>query len=344
MRHACMPSPRTPLAAKSAPLFAIRLAPLLAPLLMFLCAAPPAWSQNYPVRPVYVVVGYAPGGPVDIVARRIAPYMQQELGQALVVENKPGAGGVVGAAGVARAEADGYTLILQASPTQTIAPFLNASLPFDPLKDYSPISSLVETGFALAINKDFPARNLQELIAYARANPNKVNFGTSGVGSSAHLASELLKKMSGTEMLHVPYKGASAALADVIAGTVTFTFIGIGDVVGQVKGGQVRAIGVSTAVRSPALPDVPTIAEGGLKGFDMSNWFGLEGPPGLGAAVTARLNAAARKSLADPALAKQFADMAYRVIPSSPDEMAEKIRTEYRFWGGMIKSLGLKPE
>lgn len=304
----------------------------------------PAQGQDYPNRPIRMFVGYPAGGSVDGVARRIAPFLQKELGQSVVVENRAGAGGVVAAAAVAKSEPDGYTLIMQASPTQTISPFMIASMPFDPLKDYSAISGVVETSFALVITRNSPARTLAEFITLAKANPGKLTYATSGAGSSAHLATELFQKMSGTNLLHVPYKGVAPIMTDLLSGRVDISFVGAGTVAGQAKAGQVRVLGISTKARTPVLPEVPTIAEAGVPGFDISNWNGIEGPPGLSPAIVARLNTAVRNALADPALAKAYLDAGYRLIPSAPEEMAAKIRTEHALWGGVIKSLNLKPE
>lgn len=304
-----------------------------------------AEAQAFPDRPIVVQVGFAAGGPVDNVARTLAAFMARDLGQPVVIENRPGAAGLIAAAAVARAKPDGHTLILQASPTQTVAPFLNANVAFDPLKDYSPISGAVETAFALVIHKDHAARDLRELVAYARANPGKLTFASSGAGSSSHLAAEMLRKMTGTEIVHVPYKGTAPALTDVVAGQVAILFMGVGDVAPFVRSGRVRALGISTKARSAALPDVPTIDEAGVPGFDVNNWFGLEGPPGLAAPVVARLNGSVRRALADPAIARQLVEQqSYRLIPSTPDEMSRRIQAEYATWSAVIRSLNLRPE
>ena len=302
-------------------------------------------AQAYPAKPIAVAVGFGAGGPVDSVARQLGTFMAKDLGQPVVVENRPGAAGIVAAAAVAKARPDGYTLILQASPTQTVAPFLNANIAFDPLKDYSPISGVVETAFVLLIAKDHPAKNVRELIQYAKAKPKEVNFGSSGIGSSSHLAAEMLKKMAGVDMTHVPYKGNAAAITDILGGQLTLLFSGVGDAVPFVKSGRIRALGISTDVRSAAMPDVPTVAESGVPGFNVNNWFGLEGPPALPAAVTATLNASVRKALADPAIARVLVEQQYyRLIPSTPEEMAARVQSEYAAWSGVIKALDIKPQ
>ncbi len=301
-----------------------------------------AQSQTYPTRPVRVIVGYAAGGPVDTAARRIAPYMQKDLGQPVVVENRPGAGGVVGSDFVAKAEPDGYVLVFTASPTQTMSPHLQKTMPFDPLKDYTPISGVVGFATLLVVGKDFPTTTVGQLVAYAKANPDKVSFGSAGIGASNHLSGELLKKMSGTSMLHVPYKGNAPALTDVIGGKITFMFNSVGDSLGFVNGGQVRALAVSSKERSRALPGVPTMIESGMPGFDVTAWYALEGPPRLPAAIVNRLNIAVRASLADPVLSKQFFDLGYDVMPSSPDELAARVKADYDLWSGVAKGLNIE--
>ena len=307
--------------------------------LLLLSLASTAQSQSYPTRSVRMIVGYAAGGPVDTSARRVAPYMQKDLGQPVVVENRPGAGGVVGSDFVAKAEPDGYVLVFTASPTQTMSPHLQKTMPFDPLKDYTPISGIVAFATLLVVGKDFPATNVGQLVAYAKANPDKVSFGSAGIGASNHLSGELLKKMSGTNMLHVPYKGNAPALTDVIGGKITFMFNSVGDSLGFVNSGQVRALGVSSKERSRTLPNVPTMIEAGMPGFDVTAWYALEGPPRLPPAIVNRLNIAVRASLADPVLSKQFFDLGYDVMPSSPDELAARVKADYDLWSGVAKEL-----
>ena len=309
---------------------------------LLLSLASTAQSQSYPTRSVRMIVGYAAGGPVDTSARRVAPYMQKDLGQPVVVENRPGAGGVVGSDFVAKAEPDGYVLVFTASPTQTMSPHLQKTMPFDPLKDYTPISGVVGFATLLVVGKDFPTTTVGQLVAYAKANPDKVSFGSAGIGASNHLSGELLKKMSGTSMLHVPYKGNAPALTDVIGGKITFMFNSVGDSLGFVNGGQVRALAVSSKERSRALPGVPTMIESGMPGFDVTAWYALEGPPRLPAAIVNRLNIAVRASLADPVLSNQFFDLGYDVIPSSPDELAARVKADYDLWSGVAKGLNIE--
>lgn len=299
-------------------------------------------AQTFPNKPIRLLVGYTAGGPADNAARRIAPALQKELGQPVVIENRGGAGGVLGADVVAKSDPDGYTLIFMSSPTQVMTPHMMKSLPFDPIKDFTPVSMAVGFSTALLINKDFPARTLTELVAYAKANPDKVSFGSAGIGSSNHLAGELLKKDSGTSMLHVPYKGNSLALSDVISGQLTFMFSSIGDSIPFVNSGQVRALAVSSKERSRALPNVPTMSEAGIPGFNVTAWYALEGPAKMPANVVARLNAAMRAALADPSVMKQFTDIGYDVIPSTPGELAQTIETEFVQWSSVARGVKLE--
>lgn len=318
------------------------LARLIFPVLACFSAGAQAQSGSYPARPVKVLVGYEAGGSVDTVARRMAAQLQTELGQSFVVENKPGAGGVLSAAQLAKAPADGYTIALQASPTRTIAPFFNSNIAFDPLKGYTPISSVVETGFAVLVTPDFPARTLPEMIAHLKAHPGKVAYGTAGVGSSVHLATEVFMKATGTQMLHVPYKGVAPVLNELVAGRLQVTFMAVGTAMTQIKAGKVRALAVTSSQRDPGLPDLPTVSEAGVPGFEASNWHGFEGPPGLPRDVVDKLNAAIRKALSNPTLVKTFADSSLNVIPSTPETMGARLAREYAMWGDVIKTLDTK--
>jgi len=298
-----------------------------------------SFAQAYPNRPIRIVVGYAAGGPVDNTTRKIQPYLQKELGQSIIIENRGGAGGVVGSALVAKAEPDGYTLVFTASPTQTMSPHLQKSMPFDPLKDYTPVSMVVSFATALLVNKDLPIRNVTELVAYARANPNKASFGSAGIGASNHLSGELLKKLSGAPLLHVPYKGNALALVDVMSGQLMMMFNSVGDSLSVVKNGQVRALGVTSRTRSRVMPDVPTMIEAGMPGFDVTAWYALEGPPNMPRPIVNRLNTAIRNILRDPSLAKSFDDIGYDLSPSTPEELAQRVQTDYDLWKGVVSGL-----
>ena len=300
-----------------------------------------AHAQAYPSRPIRVLVGYAAGGPVDNAVRRLVPALQKELGQSIVVENRGGAGGLLAADYVVKAEPDGYTLAFMASPTQVMTPHMVKSVPFDPVKDFTPISMAVGFATLLVVNKDLPVQNVEQLIAYARANPGKVSFGSAGIGSSNHLAGELMKKETGAPMLHVPYKGNALAMTDLIGGQISFMFNSVGDSLPYVNSGKVRALAVSSLARSRALPNIPTIAESGLPKFDVTAWYALEGPPKLPKDVVARLNTAMHKVLGDPAVAKLFDDIGYDVMPSTPEQLARTIQADYERWGPVARSIAV---
>jgi len=302
-------------------------------------AALGAFAQGYPVRPMKFLVGYAPGGPVDAAARIMAQVLQKELGQPIVVENRPGASGAIAADLVAKSPADGYTIYFAASPTLTITPHVQKSMPVDVLKELAPIVNIVDYTNVLLINKDFPARNVAELVAYAKANPGKVAFGSAGMGASNHLSGELLKKSTGTDMIHVPYKGNAPAMADVVGGKIAFMFDITGTAKGFVESGRARALAVTSRERNRSLPDVPTMIEAGVPGFDVTGWYALMGPVGLPREVAARLNVAVRAALANPELAKQLSDLGYDVKPSTADELGARIRREYELWGGVAKDI-----
>ena len=291
-----------------------------------------ALAQAYPAKPIRLMVGYAAGGPVDNAARKLGPALAAELGQTVVIENRGGASGVLGADAIAKAEPDGYFLILQASPTQVMVPHITKSLPFDPVKDFTPISGVVGFATVLVVGKGLPVSNVQQLVAYARANPGKLSFGSAGIGASNHLAGELLAAKTDTQMLHVPYKGNALALTDVISGQISFMFNSVGDSLGFLKSGQVRGLAVGSKARSRVLPDVPTLIESGIPDFDVTAWYALEGPPRLPRAIQMRLNAAVVKVMNDPALSKAFYDLGYDPMPSTPEELQSRIQSDFERW------------
>jgi hypothetical protein len=258
------------------------------------------------------------------------------------VDNRGGAGGVLAADIVAKAEPDGYTLIFMASPTQVITPHMMKTVPFDPIKDFTPISMAVGFATVLLVNKDFPARSLEQLVAYAKANPNRVSFGSAGIGSSNHLAGELLSRETSVQMLHVPYKGNALALNDLIGGQISFMFNSVGDSLTYLASGRVRAIAVSSKERNRALPDVPTMVQSGLSNFDVTAWYALEGPAKLPQEIVSRLNTAMRNVLAEPSMTKQFSDIGYNVIPSTPDELRRIIQADYQRWSPVARDINIE--
>ena len=310
----------------------------LATLALAACALA-AHAQAYPVRPLKFLVGYAPGGPVDSTARIMAQALSKDLGQPVIVENRPGASGAIAADLVAKAAPDGYVIYFAASPTLTITPHVQKSLAFDVFKDLAPIVNIVDYTNVLLINKDFPARNVGELVAYARANPGKVAFGSAGMGASNHLSAELLKKRTGTDMVHVPYKGNAPAMADVIGGKIVFMFDITGTAKGFVDGGRARALAVTSRERNRSMPDVPTMIEAGVPEFEVTGWYALFGPAALPRDIVNRLNASVRAVLAEPALARQLADLGYDVTPSAPEALGARVRREYDLWRDVAKDI-----
>ena len=313
----------------------------LLPILLAVCAALPtvALAQDYPTRPITLLVGYAPGGPVDAAARIVAPALAARLGQSVVIDNKGGASGTIAAGANAKAAPDGYTLFFAASATQTISPHVQKRLPYDSLKDYTPVALLVNAPNVLIVNKDQGLASIAALVAQAKAQPGKVSFGSAGPGASNHLAGELLKKVTGTEMLHVAYKGNAPALTDVMGGQITFMFDAVSTGAAAVTGKRVAALAVTSAQRHPLLPDVPTMAEAGIPNFPEGSFYALEGPPGMPAAIVARLNTAVRAVLADPVISKRLVDAGYDVTPSSPEQLAARVKSEYERWGQVSQGL-----
>ncbi len=292
-------------------------------------------------KPLRLVVGYAPGGPVDSMARIMAPLLARELGQPVLVENKPGASGALGGELTSSAAADGLTLFFAASPTITIVPHIYKKLRWDPFRDLTPIAPILSYANVLVVGKDNPARNLAELIAFARANPGKVFYGSAGVGASNHLSGELLAAQAGLQMVHVPYKGNAPAMTDVIGGQLTMMFDIVGGARKFIDAGQVRALAVTSASRNAMLPDVPTMREAGLADYEVLGWFGLFGPPRLAAALSARLAQAVRQVQGSPEMVARLADLGYTVWPGTAAQLAAVARREFDLWAAVTKGIAL---
>ncbi|MGO4307507.1 Bug family tripartite tricarboxylate transporter substrate binding protein [Cupriavidus sp. RAF12] len=303
-----------------------------------------AWADAYPSRPVRLIVGYAPGGPVDTAARIYADYMGRVLKQPVVVDNRAGASGAIAADMTAKSTPDGYTLYFVASPTMTMTPLIQKSVNFNPLKDFSYVGLITDYTNVLVINKDFPAKNVQELVDYARKHPEGVAFGSAGVGASNHLSAELLAQMSGVKMLHVPYKGNAPAMADVMSGKVAFMFDITGTAIGHVQGGKVRALAVTSKARNAAMPTVPTMVESGLKDYDLTGWYALVGPPKLPADVVDRLVKAQKTVGADPAFQQKMTQVGYDLDVTGPKPLADRIERELNLWGGVVKAAKIQVE
>jgi tripartite-type tricarboxylate transporter receptor subunit TctC len=310
---------------------------------LMLGAAVPAAAQAYPTRPVRLVVGFTAGGGTDIGARIMAAALTERWGQQVVVENRTGAGGMLAAEVVARAAPDGHTLIACAS-NHVFAPHLYKKLSVDPLKDFTPITATATLPNILVTHNALPLRSIGELIAHAKANPGKLTYGSSGIGGSIHLTMELFKIMAGVDIVHVPYKGGAAAVADVIAGHADMMFGNATEQVGTIKSGQVRALGVSSLTRHPALPEVPTIAEAGVPGFEVITWYGLCAPNGVPEPILDKLSADAIAAQASPDYQRRCAEQGIAPAPMTRPEYAAFIEAQSAKWTAVITRLGIQPE
>ncbi len=300
-------------------------------------------QEKYPNRPVRVIVPFAAGGTTDIFARLIADKLSQTLGQQFVVENRGGAGGNIGADAVAKAAPDGYTLVMGTVGTHAINPSLYAKMPYDPLTDFEPVAFAAGVPNLMVVNpKNVKATSVKDFIAEAKAAPKKFSMASSGNGTSIHLSGELFKQMTGVEMPHVPYRGSGPAINDLVGGQVEVMFDNLPSSIEQAKAGNLRALAVTSAKRSPALPDVPTFAESGLAGFEASSWFALFAPKSTPAEITGRLNAEVRKALEGDDLKKRFTELGGEIMPLSPPELMEYVRAEHAKWAQVVKTSGAK--
>ncbi|WP_171962839.1 Bug family tripartite tricarboxylate transporter substrate binding protein [Bordetella trematum] len=304
-------------------------------------AAAPAQSA-YPDHPIRLLVGYAPGGPVDTTARVFAKYLGDELGQTIVVENRAGASGMIAADAIAKAAPDGYMLGFAASPTLTMSPQVQRSKLFDPRRDFTPIGLIVDYTNVLLAGPQIAARDVSELIAYARANPEKVAFGSAGVGASNHLSAELMKKLADAPMLHVPYRGNAPAMMDVVSGKITFMFDITSTAIPFINSGKARALAVTSRTRNPELPDVPTMAEAGLKDYEVMGWYALIAPPGLPEAQRTRLADALLAVSRDAGFRKAMIEGGYRINDGDARALQARIENEYALWSDVVESAGIQ--
>jgi tripartite-type tricarboxylate transporter receptor subunit TctC len=303
-----------------------------------------AHAQGWPAKPVRMIVPATPGGTIDPLTRVVADQLSKTFGQQFVVENRPGAQGNTGLAAVAKAEADGYTLGMAASSMLAINPHLYKTMPYDPLKDLAPIALVGDVQNVLVVHPSIPAKTLKEFTDYVNANPGQLNFGSSGNGSSMHLSGELYKKLTGTQMQHVPYANVGEATKDLVAGRTQLMFQLMTGIVGQVKAGNVRPIVVLSESRSSALPDVPTTVEVGMPQLQSSVWFGVVGPQGTPKPVIERVQAEVAKLLADPAFRKRLTDIGAEPLAGGPAEFAKKLADEYARWGEIVRLSGARIE
>ena len=308
------------------------------------CLAPSTWAQSaYPNKPVRLIVPFAPGGFTDVVARILGQKLSVAMGQQFIVENKPGAGSTIGTDQVAKSAPDGYTLVM-VSTTHVISPWIYQNLPYDPVKSFTPVSKLVDSAYVLLVNPKVPARNVQEFIALAKAAPNTLHYASSGNGSAQHLMGGLFVSLTGAPLKHVPYKGSSGAANDLVAGVVESSFAGVPNALAQVPQGRLRALAVTTARRIPQLPDVPTLQEAGVPGYDASIWLGLLAPAGTPRDIVDKLNAEIAKLMNAPDSRKALFDAGVEVAPSSPEAMGELLAQEMTRWGKVVKEAGVRLE
>ena len=303
----------------------------------------PAVAQTYPNRPITFVVSYPAGGANDIVARSVGEKMSAKLGQPIIVENVGGGGGTIGAARAARAEPDGYTLFMAAG-AHALAPSLYKSLPYDLIADFKPISRVASSSYLVALHPSVPANTIPELIAYAKANPGKLNFASSGVGAPPHLAGVLFQQLTGTELVHIPYKGDTPALTDLLGGQVQLAFIAVSATKAHIDAGRLKAIAVTDSARTDVFPNLPTLDEAGVKGYALSTWWGLLAPKGVPDTVVTTMHEAVVDALKDPVVVKRFGELGLKPVGSSPQEFAAVLQTEIKKYGDIAKAAGVTPQ
>jgi tripartite-type tricarboxylate transporter receptor subunit TctC len=321
----------------------MRLAHLVS-VLVLAAVATAAAPQSYPARGIRLIVDTSPGGITDLLARLSADALAPRLGQSVVVENKPGASGNVAADLLLRSPADGYTLMIAAAGNLAVKPFLEQSVPFDPLADLVPVINVGDAAHILVVPASMEAKDLAQFIAYAKANPGKVYYGSAGIGSPPHLSLELFGRLAGVKLMHVPYKGIGNALPDMLAGRVQAMSISLGSARPYLKSGQLRPLAAAAKQRLAGLPDVPTSAEAGLAGWEMSAWFAVFAPKGTPLEVIRLLNQRLQAALDDPKLRQRLSEIGAEPGGGSPESAAERLRADYRLWGQVIKEAGIKLE
>lgn len=305
-----------------------------------LATVPAAAQAAYPNKTITIIVPFSAGGTTDILARIVGQALTTELGQTVVVDNRAGAGGNIGGQAAARASADGYTLFMGTVGTHAINASLYKKMPFDPIKDFAPLTRVANVPNLLVANPAQPFKNVKELIAYGKAHPGQLNFGSSGNGTSIHLSGELFKTMAKVDMQHVPYKGSAPAMTDLLGNQIAIMFDNMPSAIQHVRSGKLRAIAVTTAKRSPELPDVPTIAEAGVPGYEATSWFGLFAPAGTPPAVISKLNTAVVKVLANSEIKKKINEQGAEVYSETPEQFAAFIQKESVKWGKVVRDSG----
>jgi tripartite-type tricarboxylate transporter receptor subunit TctC len=299
-------------------------------------------AQAYPLRPIRMVVSFAPGGATDANARIVSQKLSEQLGVQVLVDNRPGASSMLGTDYVARAAPDGYTL-LTASSEFTVNPSLQPKIPYDALKDFAPISQTVSSQYVLSTHPSVPVKNVKEFVAFAKARPGQLNYGSSGVGSANHLSAELLQTLTGIKLVHVPFKGSGPAMIALLSGEIDFAFSSTSAAVAQIKAGRLRPIAVTGPSRFAELPDVPTMVQAGVPGFVITGWFGVLAPAGTPREIISRLSAEIVKAVRQPSVRERFAKLGTIPVGSSPEAFAQFLRTEIEKWAKIVKASGARP-
>ena len=303
-----------------------------------------AWTQTYPNKTVRIIVPYPPGGGADTLARAVGQKLSEAWAQPVVTDNRPGAGGNIGSGIAAKSPPDGYTLLLATLGPMAINPALYEKPPYDSVRDFSHITELAKVPGIVVVHPSLPVRNVKELIAFARANPDKLRHASAGAGGPSHLGAELFKNVAGVRMIHVPYKGATPAITDVVAGHVEVYFGNVVSVVPQVKSGRLRALGITSMRRAAVVPDLPTLDEQGLKGFETGSWFGVSAPAGTAREIVARLHAEIVRIIALPDVRDRLGAEGAQFIGSTPEEFTQFVRAELAKWGNVVKTSGARAE
>ncbi len=300
----------------------------------------PAWSQSFVSQATKVVVPNPPGGPLDVVARILAPHLATQLRQPVIVDNKSGAAGGIGVDAVAKAAPDGYTLLFTTSASLTVNPHTTKTLPYDPLTDFTPLSTVVEYSSVLVVNPQVPVNTVAELVSYAKENPRKVTYSSGGVGSMSHIEGEMLRRMTGAPMLHVPYKGNAPAMTAVISGEVTFIFNATGFATNSISSGKVRPLAVSSVVRNKMFPELPTMLEAGIPGFDVVLWYGFLGPARLPEPIASRFMQALKVVMSDSAVKEKLQGFDIKLM--TPEDFSRRIKTEHSSWGKVMREVNIE--
>jgi len=308
-----------------------------------LCATQ-SLAQTYPTKPIRIIIAQAPGSATDVISRVIGNRLSEELGQPLVIEAKPGAGGMLGTESAAHSAPDGYTLFMANNSTHGSNPAVYAKLPYDAVNDFAPIALVATVPYVLVVSPSMPVDSVQQLIAYVKSNPGKINYASAGNGSTHHFCGELLKSMAGIDILHIPYKGSPPAIAGLLGGEVSMMFANVADIGSQIRSGKVKALAVTTAKRARSLPDLPTLSESGLPGFEIVSWFGLLAPAGTPAPIVARLNAETNKAMARADVQSALGAQGLEIAPGSPEQFGAHIKSEIAKFTRIGKAAGIKAE